>query len=180
MEAYLAVFNVSSLSLDYPTSFGCWKTEDPDLAYTAGLGFATVGANNGHNGTSGEVSTQSCNSMFSRPTKVGFLQESRRCSWLCRPQHAYWSRCRERNYHPVLWRSLQEILLPRMLNRRSPGIKGCPKLPWWFWWCGRRCTSAQFRLPDFLERIVLQEWVIFGLFTYTWLLYWNLTTKYHG
>jgi feruloyl esterase len=25
----------------------------PDLAYTAGLGFATVGANNGHNGTSG-------------------------------------------------------------------------------------------------------------------------------
>jgi hypothetical protein len=31
-----------------------------------------------------------------------------------------------------------------------------------------------------LERIVLQEWVIFGLFTYTWLLYWNLTTKYHG
>ncbi|KIN02684.1 hypothetical protein OIDMADRAFT_40566 [Oidiodendron maius Zn] len=27
----------------------------PDLAYTAGLGFATVGANNGHNGTSGEA-----------------------------------------------------------------------------------------------------------------------------
>lgn len=25
-----------------------------DLAYTAGLGFATVGANNGHNGTSGK------------------------------------------------------------------------------------------------------------------------------
>ena len=27
----------------------------PDLAYTAGLGFATVGANNGHNGTSGQA-----------------------------------------------------------------------------------------------------------------------------
>ncbi|KAK5136184.1 hypothetical protein LTR08_004021 [Meristemomyces frigidus] len=32
---------------------GCIQYED--LAYTAGFGFATVGANNGHNGTSGEA-----------------------------------------------------------------------------------------------------------------------------
>jgi hypothetical protein len=53
MEALAAAFNVSGPD---PWIHSKLTGQDPDLAYTSGLGFATVGANNGHNGTSGLVS----------------------------------------------------------------------------------------------------------------------------
>jgi feruloyl esterase len=69
LAMYVATSNRSEITLEawLPTGWtgrflstrnggvsGC--IQYPDLAYTAGLGFATVGANNGHNGTRGPVS----------------------------------------------------------------------------------------------------------------------------
>lgn len=54
MEAFLVAFSVGHVLFAYYWSNVLTDT-DPDLAYTASLGFATVGANNGHNGTGGYV-----------------------------------------------------------------------------------------------------------------------------
>ena len=69
MEVYLVAFNVSHISWKALQISITERIEDPDLAYTAGLGFATVGANNGHNGTSGLVSHQSFNDAQTQLTK---------------------------------------------------------------------------------------------------------------
>lgn len=130
LAMYVATSNRSGITLEawLPTNWtgrflstgnggvsGCIQYSD--LAYASGHGFATVGANNGHNGTRGYVSDPSQSWQSSKGSRdlsanfSGVCKQHRRRWRLCNSKSAYRRRGWKANFRIVLWFSTYKVLL---------------------------------------------------------------------